>query len=178
MAETFEEMQKRKRKNPNSWTKADQKKLLQRQIDRRKSKPTASKPLNLYQRQLDKMKRLKTEAAAKKRKATEPQTKTPTIIKSKQLSASDKRKIETEKRDAQSRLKLQQQIKDLKRKGQDVKARKASERLEDIPPVSKPKKKIPSGDKPGMRIGSQAAVPYSRLLNEKGRKVKKHLIKK
>mgnify|MGYP003655294252 CR=1 FL=1 len=173
MAETFEEMQKRKRKNPNSWTKADQKKLLQRQIDRRKSKPTASKPLNLYQRQLDKMKRLKTEAAAKKRKATEPQTKTPTIIKSKQLSASDKRKIATEKRDAQSRLKLQQQIKDLKRKGQDVKARKASERLEDIPPVSKPKKKIPSGDKPGMRIGSQAAVPYSRLLNEKGRKVKK-----
>ena len=99
--------------------------------------------LNLYQRQLDKMKRLKTEAAAKKRKDTGPQTKTPTIIKSKQLSASDKRKIATEKRDAQSRLKLQQQIKDLKRKGQDVKARKASEKLQDIPPVSKPKKKVP-----------------------------------
>ena len=69
MAETLQEMQKRKRKNPKSWTKADQKKLLQRQIDRRKSKPTAPKPLNLYQRQLDKMKRLKTEAAAKKIKA-------------------------------------------------------------------------------------------------------------
>ena len=82
MAETLQEMQKRKRKNPKSWTKADQKKLLQRQIDRRKSKPTAPKPLNLYQRQLDKMKRLKAEAAAKKRKATGPQTKTPTIIES------------------------------------------------------------------------------------------------
>jgi len=161
MAETLLEMQKRKRKNPKSWTKADQKKLLQRQIDRRKSKPTAPKPLNLYQRQLDKMKRLKTEAAAKKRKDTGPQTKTPTIIKSKQLSASDKRKIATEKRDAQSRLKLQQQIKDLKRKGQDVKARKASEKLQDIPPVSKPKKKVPSGDKPGMRIGSQVGKSKS-----------------
>jgi len=61
------------------------------------------------------------------------------VSKPKVLSASDKRKIATKKRDAQSKLKLQQQIKDLKRKGQDVKARKASERLEDIPPVRKPK---------------------------------------
>ena len=74
------------------------------------------------------------------KKIGDKKTKTGQFVpKPKVLSASDKRKIETEKRDAQSRLKLQQQIKDLKRKGQDVKARKASERLEDIPPVRKPK---------------------------------------
>ena len=94
MSETLQEMQKRKRKGP--WTKADQKKLLQKQIDTRKK---SIKKTPLF--------KLKDDSSERRRK---------------------KRLAEEKKLKEQVRL---------------AQGRKASERLEDIPPVSKPKKKVP-----------------------------------
>jgi hypothetical protein len=94
MSETLQEMQKRKRTGP--WTKADQKKLLQRQIDRRKK---SIKKTPLF--------KLRGDSSERRRK---------------------KRLAEEKKLKEQVRL---------------AQGRKASEKLEDIPPVSKPKKKVP-----------------------------------
>ena len=65
------------------------------------------------------------------------------VPKPKVLSASDKRKIETEKRAAKDRLKLKEQAKQLKIKAQDKKKAGDTRVLESRAYKTKPKKKVP-----------------------------------